>query len=76
MRSVIVTLVLGAGAVIVASTAAPNSISQSTAPLAQAIMEGVILGSTPWPFTPIDAQATLRLAFTACDLRGRCAAED
>jgi hypothetical protein len=42
----------------------------------RAIMEGVILGSTPWPGTPIDAQARLRLAPTGCDLSGRCASED
>jgi hypothetical protein len=76
MRSVIVTLVLGAGAAIAAgTTTTPNLIPQTTAPLARAIVEGVILGSTPWPSTPLDAQARLRLASTGCDLSGRCASE-
>jgi hypothetical protein len=77
MRSVIVTLVLGGGAAIVASTTTvQNFVPQSTALLASAIVEGVILGATPWPSTPIDAQARLRLASTACDLNGRCAVQD
>jgi accessory colonization factor AcfC len=67
---------LGAGAIVATTTTATNFISQTTAPLAQAIMEGVILGSTPWPSAPIDAQARLRLASTGCDLSGRCASED
>jgi hypothetical protein len=43
-----------------------------TEPLARAIMEGVILGSNPWPFAPIDAQARLQLPSTLCEGTERC----
>jgi hypothetical protein len=54
MRKVFIALVLVAGVAIVAGTTpASNFDPQRTAPLARAIMEGVILGSTPWPSTPL-----------------------
>jgi hypothetical protein len=72
IRRVFVTLMLAA-AVAVAAGATPASFDpQVTAPLARAIMEGVIHGSNPWPFTPIDAQARLQLRSTVCDGTRRC----
>jgi hypothetical protein len=71
MRRVFVTLMLAAG-VAVAGTTTANFDPQVAAPLARAIMEGVILGSNPWPLAPIDAQARLQLRSTLCDGTGQC----
>ena len=77
MRKVFIALVLVAGAAIVAGTTpASNFDPQRTAPLARAIMEGVILGSTPWPSTPLDVQARLQLRTAGCDVAGRCASSE
>jgi hypothetical protein len=74
MRRVFVILILAAGVGLVAgTTAAPNFDPQTAAPLARAIMEGVILGSNAWPSTPVDVQARLQLRPTGCDLAERCA---
>jgi hypothetical protein len=71
MRRVFVTLMLAAG-VAVAGTTTANFDPQVTAPLARAILEGVILGANPWPLAPIDAQARLQLRSTLCDGTGQC----
>jgi hypothetical protein len=77
MRRVFVTLVLAAGVAIVAGTTTiPNFVPQTTAPLAGAIMEGVILGSTTWPSAPLDVQARLQLRPAGCDVAGRCASSE
>jgi hypothetical protein len=73
MRSVVVTLALAAGVAIVAGARAPNFDPQRTEPLARAILDGVILGSTTWPSTPLDIQARLQLRPSGCDGGGRCA---
>jgi hypothetical protein len=72
MRRVVVTLMLVAAVAIAASTTPASFDPQVNAPLARAIMEGVILGSNPWPFTPFDVQATLQLRSTLCDGTERC----
>jgi hypothetical protein len=73
MRSVIVTLVLSAGVVIAVGTAAaPNLNHRTTAPLARAIIDGIVLGSTAWPSTPFDFQARLQLRAAGCDATGPC----
>jgi hypothetical protein len=76
MRGVILTLVLAAGAAIVATTTAPHLDPQTTAPLARAIVDGVILGSTTSPSAPFDVQARLQLRPASCDLGGRCASSE
>jgi hypothetical protein len=73
MRSVIVALVLSAGVVIAIGTAAaPDFNHQTTAPLARAIIDGLVLGSTAWPSTPLDVQARLQLRPTGCGATGPC----
>jgi hypothetical protein len=72
MRRVLVTLMLAAAVAVAAGTTPASFDPQVTAPLGRAIMEGVILGSNPWPFTPIDAQARLQLRSTLCDGTERC----
>jgi hypothetical protein len=73
MRSVIVTLVLSGGVVIAIGTvAAPNLNRQTTAPLARAIIDGIVLGSTAWPSTPVDVQARLQLRLGGCGATGPC----
>jgi hypothetical protein len=77
MRKVFVALVLVAGVAIVAGTTpASNFDPQQTAPLVRAIMDGVILGSTPWPSTPLDVQVRLQLRTAGCDVAGRCASSE
>jgi hypothetical protein len=77
MRKVFIALVLVAGVAIVAGTTpASNFDPQRTAPLARAMMEGVILGLTPWPSTPLDVQARLQLRTAGCDVAGRCASSE
>jgi hypothetical protein len=77
MRRVFVMLMLAAGVGLAAgTTTAPNFDSQTAAPLARAIMEGVILGSNAWPSTPVDVQARLQLRPTGCDLAERCASSE
>jgi hypothetical protein len=72
MRRVFVTLMMAAAVAVAAGTTPASFDPQVTAPLARAIMEGVILGSNRWPFTPIDAQARLQLRSTLCDATERC----
>jgi hypothetical protein len=60
MRRVSVALMLASGIALAASAVA-NFIPQETSPLAQAIMEGLILGSNVWPSNPSDIQARLLL---------------
>jgi hypothetical protein len=69
---VFVTLMLAVGVAVAAGTTAANFDPQVAAPLARAIMEGIILGSNQWPLAPIDAQARLQLRSTLCDGTGRC----
>jgi hypothetical protein len=59
-----VTLMLAAGVAIAAGSTPANFDPQVTSPLARAIMEGVILGTNPCPFTSIDTQARLQLRST------------
>jgi hypothetical protein len=73
MRSVILTLVLSAGVVIAIGTVAtPDLNRQTTAPLARAIIDGIVLGSTAWPSTPVDVQARLQLRSAGCGATGPC----
>jgi hypothetical protein len=73
MRSVIVTLVLSAGVVIaIGAVTAPDFNHQTTAPLARAIIDGLVLGSTAWPSTPVDVQARLQLRSAGCGATGPC----
>jgi hypothetical protein len=72
MRTVFVTLTVAASVAVAAGTTPASFDPQVTAPLARAMMEGVILGSNPWPFTPNDAQARLQLRSTLCDGTERC----
>jgi hypothetical protein len=73
MRSVIVTLVVSAGVVIAIGTvAAPDLNRQRTAPLARAIIDGLVLGSTAWPSAPVDVQARLQLRSADCGATGPC----
>jgi hypothetical protein len=60
MHRVFAALMLASGVALTAS-AAGNFIPRTTSPLARAVMEGVILGSNPWPSTPADIQARLQL---------------
>jgi hypothetical protein len=77
MRKVFVTLLLAAGvALAVGTTKAPNFDPEAAAPLARALMEGVILGSNTWPSTPLDVQARLQLRPTRCDVAERCASSE
>jgi hypothetical protein len=43
---------------------------QTTAPLARAIIDGLVLGSTAWPSTPVDVHARLQLRAAGCDATG------
>jgi hypothetical protein len=73
MRRVFVTSTLASAMAMAAGApTAPNFDPKATAPLARAIMEGVILGSSAWPSTPVDVQARLQLRSTVCDAAGRC----
>jgi hypothetical protein len=63
---------LAVGVAVAADTSTASFDPQTAAPLARALMEGVILGSNPWPLAPIDAQARLQLRSTLCDGTGRC----
>jgi hypothetical protein len=64
-------LVFAAG-VVAGTTTATTFDPQTTAPLARAIVDGVILGSTTWPSTPLDVQARLQFRPARCDASGRC----
>jgi hypothetical protein len=77
MRRVFVTLMLAASVGLAAgTTTAPNFDPQTAAPLARALMEGVILGSNAWPSAPVDVQARLQLRPPGCDLAKRCASSE
>jgi hypothetical protein len=39
---------------------------------AQAVLNGVILGSSAWPSVPVDARGRLQLFSSACEEEGRC----
>jgi hypothetical protein len=60
MRRVFVALMLASVVALAASTVG-NFTPRSTSPLARAVMEGVILGSNPWPSAPFNIQARLQL---------------
>jgi hypothetical protein len=73
MRSVVVSLVLSAGVVVAIGTvAAPDLNNRTTAPLTRAIIDGLVLGSTAWPSTPVDVQARLQLRAAGCDATAPC----
>jgi hypothetical protein len=72
MRSVVVTLALSAGVIAIGAIAAPDLNHQATAPLTRALIDGLVLGSTAWPSTPVDVQVRLQLRAAGCDATKPC----
>ena len=52
-----------------ATTAMVPTLNSQTA---QAVLDGVILGSSAWPSVPVDARGRLQLVFVTCEEEGRC----
>jgi hypothetical protein len=63
-------------AVAAGTTMGPNFDPHAAAPLARAMIEGVILGSNTWPSAPVDVQARLQLRPTGCDATGGCVSSE
>ena len=73
MRTVITTCALAAAIALTATTAmAPTLNSPVISQTAQAVLDGVILGSSAWPSVPVDARWRLQLVFATCEEEGRC----
>jgi hypothetical protein len=67
------TTALAAAIGLVATTATAPSLNTSIiSETAQAVLDGVILGSSAWPSVPIDARGGLQLFSNACEEEGRC----
>jgi hypothetical protein len=73
MRTVITTCALAAVIALAATTAtAPTLNSPVISQTAQAVLDGVILGSSAWPSVPVDARGRLQLVSGTCEEEGRC----
>jgi hypothetical protein len=73
MRTVLTTAALAATIALAATTAtAPSLNSPFITQTAQAVVDGVILGSSAWPSVPLDRRNRLQLFSTGCDEEGRC----
>jgi hypothetical protein len=71
MRTLITTACLSA-AIALAATTSPTLNSQIVSQTAQAILDGVILGSSAWPSVRLDARARLQVFSGACEQEERC----
>ena len=71
MRTVIKTAALAAVIALAATTATAPTLKPVISQTAQAILDGVILGSSAWPSVPIDARGRLQLVSGTCE-EGRC----
>ena len=70
MRTVIKTAALAAVIALAATTA--TTLKPVISQTAQAVLDGVILGSSAWPSAPIDARGRLQLVSGTCEEEGRC----
>jgi hypothetical protein len=71
MRTVITTASLSA-AIALAATTSPTLNSPIVSQTAQAVLDGVILGSSAWPSVRLDARARLQFFSSACEPEERC----
>jgi hypothetical protein len=73
MRALITTAALAmAIALAVTTVTVPTLNSPVISQTAQAVLDGVILGSSAWPSVPVDARGRLQLVFVTCEEEGRC----
>jgi hypothetical protein len=73
MRTVITIAALSAAIALAVTTAATPSLNTPVvSQAAQAVLDGVILGSSAWPSVPLDARARLPLFSSACEQEERC----
>ena len=73
MRTVITTCALAAAiALTTTTTMAPTLNSPVISQTGQAVLDGVILGSSAWPSAPIYARGRIQLVSGTCEEEGRC----
>jgi hypothetical protein len=73
MHTFTTTAALTSAIALAATTAtAPSLNSPVISQAAQAVLDGVILGSSVWPSVPVDAQRRFQLFSSACEEEGRC----
>jgi len=72
MRTVFATTAALAAAIALAAPTGTSLNSHAIAPIAQAILDGVILGSSAWPSVPVNALNRLQLSSVGCDEGAQC----
>ena len=73
MRIAFAATALAAAIGLAATTAtAPSVNTPIISKTAQAVLDGVILGSSAWPSVPVDARGRLQLFSIACEEEARC----
>jgi hypothetical protein len=68
-RTTALAVVIGLAAT---TATAPSFNTPIISETAQAVLDGVILGSSAWPSVPVDARGGLQLLSIACEEERRC----